>query len=464
MHKYLIVTLLLLSVPMHAQVLVKPGEEIRPIKPMNAVNNGPIVARKSQTRSNYESFKAARIPYARTHDTALYSGYGGHHSVDISAVFPDFEADVDSPESYDFKVTDKFISDVYSAGTEIFFRLGQSIENWAKKYDVWPPKDYKKWARICEHVIMHYNKGWAEGYHYGIEYWEIWNEADLDRDEKDWKNAPRNWGGSPQQFFEFFEVAAKHLHRRFPELKIGGPALCGSLEWAEDFLSHMKKHRVPLDFFSWHCYSNTPESIVAMSDKVDALLEKYGYSSSESILDEWNYLRDWSDNFVYTVERVNSIKGGAFCASVMSACQDAGTDMLMYYDLRPSTSFCGVYDAVSLKPQPAYYAFYLWSRLRDYPMQVKTCVDSGCKGIYATAATGEGKGLAVMVVRFNDDDNVSSSMQVEIKIESGIPDCTVYAHLTDDVHVFTEIPVEIKGGVATLLLAPQSFVFLEIPQ
>ena len=155
MHKYLIVTLLLLSVPIHAQVLVKPGEEIRPIKPMNAVNNGPIVARKSQTRSNYESFKAARIPYARTHDTALYSGYGGHHSVDISAVFPNFDADVDSPESYDFKVTDKFISDVYSVGTKIFFRLGQSIENWAKKYDVWPPKDYKKWARICEHVIMH---------------------------------------------------------------------------------------------------------------------------------------------------------------------------------------------------------------------------------------------------------------------------------------------------------------------
>ena len=67
------------------------------------------------------------------------------------------------------------------AGTKPFYRLGQSIEHQTKKYGIYPPKDFKKWAKICEHIIRHYNEGWANGYRMGIEYWEIWNEADLDQ-------------------------------------------------------------------------------------------------------------------------------------------------------------------------------------------------------------------------------------------------------------------------------------------
>ena len=40
------------------------------IKPMNAVNNGPIIARKDQSRGNDEAFRVAKIPYARTHDSS----------------------------------------------------------------------------------------------------------------------------------------------------------------------------------------------------------------------------------------------------------------------------------------------------------------------------------------------------------------------------------------------------------
>ena len=39
------------------------------------------------------------------------------------------------------------------AGTRVFFRLGQTIESGPKKYGTFPPKDFEKWARICEHVI-----------------------------------------------------------------------------------------------------------------------------------------------------------------------------------------------------------------------------------------------------------------------------------------------------------------------
>ena len=46
------------------------------IKPMNAVNNGPKSSNKEQTSGNFYHFKRARIPYARTHDSAMSPDYG----------------------------------------------------------------------------------------------------------------------------------------------------------------------------------------------------------------------------------------------------------------------------------------------------------------------------------------------------------------------------------------------------
>ncbi len=48
------------------------------------------------------------------------------------------------------------------AGTKTFFRLGQTIEHQIKKHGTIPPRDFKKWAVICEHIIRHYTEGWVK--------------------------------------------------------------------------------------------------------------------------------------------------------------------------------------------------------------------------------------------------------------------------------------------------------------
>lgn len=65
-------------------------------KRMNAVNNGPVHKRHAgdQYMDNLELYRAAKIPFARNHDAAFCADYGGEFTVDISAVFPRFEADV----------------------------------------------------------------------------------------------------------------------------------------------------------------------------------------------------------------------------------------------------------------------------------------------------------------------------------------------------------------------------------
>ena len=104
------------------------------IKNMHAVNNGPIVARSDQSKGNSLYYKAAKIPYARNHDAGFNPSYGGEHTVDVHAIFPDFNADVNDPASYDFPCTDLYTKWIIDAGTKPFYRLGSKIEHGIKKY------------------------------------------------------------------------------------------------------------------------------------------------------------------------------------------------------------------------------------------------------------------------------------------------------------------------------------------
>ena len=164
------------------------------IKPMHAVNNGPVYKHGADQRlTNMQDYIDAGIPYARNHDASFNSTYGINHTVDVDFIFTDFDADPYDEASYDFTCTDEYIRVTALGGAETFYRLGSRIEHQIKKYNTLPPKDYKKWAIICEHIIKHYNYGWANGFNYNIKYWEIWNEPDLDDDTSTNK---RTWGGT----------------------------------------------------------------------------------------------------------------------------------------------------------------------------------------------------------------------------------------------------------------------------
>ena len=113
-------------------------------KVLNATNGGPWHRRHGNVnaRSNLADYKLLRIPYARNHDSAIHTVYGGPYSHDITCIFPNFDADVNDPASYDFACTDEAILICLEGGTETFFRLGQTIEHQVKKHGTLPPKDF----------------------------------------------------------------------------------------------------------------------------------------------------------------------------------------------------------------------------------------------------------------------------------------------------------------------------------
>ena len=390
------------------------SQEGRQFKKLNATNGGPFHKRhaKSQDRSNLADYKAARIPYARNHDSGVCGIYGGPYSHDVSRIFPNFDADPYDPASYDFACTDESILVALEAGTETFFRLGETIEHQIKKHGTLPPKDFKKWAVICEHIIRHYTEGWADGFYHDMPYWEIWNEPDLDGDDSPNK---RTWGGTKAQFFDLYEITSKRLKARFPHLKIGGPGLAWDEDWAADFIAEMKKRNAPIDFFSWHIYCTTPEKAMGKAERLRACLDSCGYTETENHLTEWNYIKGWNEEFVYSLKSIHGMKGAAFEMACISAAQRSSIDVMLYYDTRPNVC-CGLFDLYTYERLKGYYPFYWYGMF--YDMEAEIVAENKVEDIYTLCGVSpEGKLMAV-ITHYTDDDY---AMSKSISIDFGRP-------------------------------------------
>lgn len=411
------------------------------IKPMNAVNNGPAGSIVRGQRGNIDTYAALEIPYARNHDASFYSEYGGEHTVDVHRIFKNFDADETDPASYVFEPTDQYVASTFAVGTKVFYRLGATIEH-GYKYGTRPPKDFNKWARICEHIIRHYTEGWADGFNYDIEYWEIWNEPDC----RNGDGSNPCWQGTEEQFIDLYEIAAKHLKACFPNLKIGGPAFCSPRknDFITLFLNAVSERDIPLDFYSFHGYIYEPSIIKQLSDQAmltlgeAGIIEKRG--KPELFYNEWNYVRSWTgEEYKYSRIMSKKIKGASLIAGAFCVGQMSDIDMMMYYDARPS-SWCGLFDTDTLAPTKPYYSFYMFKDL----VKLGTCVAPTDKAedIYTVAAK-DGKDSAILLTYYNDNDETEAKqIKLEIENAAGTKGARIEYYLLDDDHDVTLVREE----------------------
>ena len=371
-----------------ADIRIDFSKTVGPMKPLHGVNSGPKT--KVFTYNSTPYFREAEIPFSRLHD--IEYPYGSGEFVDIHCVFPDFDADENDPASYNFGLTDLYIEAILAAGTGVIYRLGESIEHAPVKRYIHPPKDFAKWARIAEHIIRHYNEGWADGHRWNIRYWEIWNEPDLDASSYEFN--PRCWGGTPEQFADFYETAAKHLKACFPDRMIGGPAVSGNRNWTNDFLRTMHDRGVPMDFFSWHIYTADPEKIREAAGYFRSLADHYGYTETEMLLDEWNYMESWS-NQPPSFRTLISSRGACFCAASLITMQKSPVDLAAYFEADVVKEWCGLfrvddmaigtYEESSVFRRPPFHAFCAFNEL--YVLGNEVFSESDLPGCYVCAAS-----------------------------------------------------------------------------
>ena len=363
------------------------GEKNGEIKPLHGVNLGPIS--NAGWTDNSNMFKEMAFPYARLHDCPAAVA----ETVDVHSIFPLFDLDENDPRNYRFAITDDYIQSIIDTGCGIVYRLGESLEHFTRrKYFVHPPKDFDKWAAICVNIIRHYNEGWADGFHHGIRYWEIWNEPWLQ---------PLGWTGSDQDYYRLYETAAKAIKAHDPNLMVGGPTASGSAapnKFEIGFLEHCRATGAPLDFYSWHIYTGEPVRITDRAKLVKELLAQYGYNETESHLNEWNCrpaggfpsdsVTQKNPELVRSgFEEVIGIQGAAFDAAVLIYMQDCQIDVANFYWVFggwPS----GLVDLYGVR-QKTYYAFKAFRALLDTPHRVRTTESDPHTGYALLAGVGD---------------------------------------------------------------------------
>ena len=433
-----------------------------PVRPLHGVNEGPMT--KVFTYDARPEFKEIGIPLCRLHDTEYPFGSG--EFVDIPCIFKDFDADENDPESYNFGLTDLYIEKILEVGAEPIFRLGVSIEHAPVKRHVFPPKDFAKWARICEHIIRHYNEGWAGGHEWNLRWWEIWNEAD---------GGSNMWNGTPEQFYELYRVAACHLKSCFPDLLIGG---CGWTRacnaFTEGFLKYIseREEQVPLDFYSWHRYYDDLSKFLGEWKKSKVLLERYGYPDALNVFDEWNYMRDWNDQPDSYVTLKN-YKGAAFCAATLAALQSL-TDIAAatYFEGDVVKEWCGLFDVAEMsigahgrkatvKKLKPFYAFRYFGDLYRMGEAVKTEAEG--EGIYACAArSSEGK-AGILAANYTPEGR-DTRVAFEVSSAKGLPEVRITDRTRTDRKII--IPdIERRDGKVcfTVRMPAHSFVLVTFP-
>ena len=374
------------------------------IRPLHGINKGPLAP--GGIFDVIKEQKELGIPFTRLHDC----GWPNPYVVDHHVVFPNPNADPTLPESYDFRLTDEYIEAVRKTGAEPIYRLGESIEHTSVKRFVHPPADMEKWAAVCLGIIRHYNEGWAGGFHHRIRYWEIWNEPE---------NRPVMWSGTDDDYLQLYRTAATAIKKQFPELKVGGPALGASgsfvngefrpTDFAVNFLAMSRKDNVPLNFFSWHCYTADPAELSTRARAIRRLLDSKGFTETESHLNEWNYLPDnaWGpltrsgtpSTRQRTYEAMAGAPGAAFAAAALLELQDAPVNVCNFF--HGELGGFGIFTEQGV-PLKVYQAFRAFQGLMETPKRVETGGAVAGKIAFAAGLSADGREATLLVSNFAD--------------------------------------------------------------
>ena len=193
----------------------------------------------------------------------------------------------------------------------------------------------------------------------------------------------------------------------------------------------MKAADLPFDFFSFHGYTRYPSDFRAQAVKARKMLDEYGFTGTEIILNEWNYIRGWlNEDWKYSLRMEKGLKGAAFITASMICAQDSPMDHFMYYDARPC-GMNGMFDTDTLLPLKGYYPFPMYNEL--YKMGTAVEAPAQTENVYALAAVGEGK-CGVLLANYSENDEADAA---EVKLSlTGLPEeiWKIGYHLLDADH------------------------------
>lgn len=418
---------------MKKTVTVDPCKILRPVGKLNGMNNGPIHLFTDRTKE----YKEMGADFVRFHETHSFNT----KCIEVPFIFRDFSADENDPANYYFGETDAVIKGAVDAGIEIMYRLGMGTESTQPRIFCVAPTDFGKWARVAEHIIMHYNEGWANGFRYNIRYWEIWNEPDL---LTYWSNRAWKEKDTRPKFIEFYCVVSHYLKKRFPDILVGAagmattrpapPAANATPQAVQTWKYRMEMYdllgaairdgKALADFFAFHSYHGDIKTCrYKYEQRVKGFLGDFGLTDLEVINTEWNGVHLRRDpKGVWFFDQMYTSRSTTDCLATMLIYQKNGVSKAAYYDADDRSKFCGLYEFTAETYKCHAYAMMAFKRLREAGEEV-ACEGFETQTTTACAAIGNGK----LVIEFSND---GADEEVTLKIP-GLAPCDYTVTLLD---------------------------------
>lgn len=299
-------------------------------------------------------------------------GHGLFH--DDVGIYREDEVDGEKRPFYNFTYIDRIFDSFLEKGIRPFVELGfmpsrlsygdNFVFYW--KGHTTPPVDYGKWTDLVKATIRHFIA------RYGLEEvlkwpFEVWNEPNL---PGFWRNADKN------EYFKLYQYTARAVKEVHPDLKVGGPAICGGADhWISDFLKFCHEENVPLDFVTRHAYTSKQPDITPhffyqeLHDKtymldefktVRQMIDQSAFSDLPFHITEYN--TSWHPlNPVH-----DTVFNAAYLCRILSEGGDY-VDSFSYWTFSdvfeecdvPRSQFHGGFGLVALNgiPKPTFYAF-----------------------------------------------------------------------------------------------------------
>ena len=307
---------------------------------------------------------------------------------DMAIYQPYTDAQGVTHEAYNFTYLDRVMDSYLRLGLRPFLELGfmpkkmasgtQTIFYW--EGNVTPPSDMAKWTAMVRATLAHLRDryGYEEACRWPC---EVWNEPNL---VNFWENADK------EKYLELYAATAKAVKEVLPDMRVGGPAICGgtgSQEWVDDFLRFCRDEKLPLDFVTRHAYMGQqttkvgrytyhrmcdPEVTLSEMRRTREIIDSYPeYRGMEMHITEFNTsynplcpIHDTNLNAAY-------IAGLLGCLGDVAASYSYWTFGDVFEELGvPSRPFHGGFGMIAngLIPKPTMWTFAFFNRLKGDPV------------------------------------------------------------------------------------------------
>jgi len=218
---------------------------------------------------------------------------------------------------------------------------------------------------------------------YGIEYWELGNEGDYG------ENGGCPYKFTPENYLVFYKHTSDAVLKADPKAKVGGPALGHCTNAIGDSLiAYCGRGNAPLDFFSWHGYSDNTFDFRWFIRIVKAKLAKYPLlKNTETMITEWNvriFDPNLNPNFqpAYVLDMTNLFHEEGLSAAAYYQIRDVYIDPHKFNSFLSEktlesmenmfniTPYFGIFDNQG-RVRPTYYVFKFLSLMKGSQLDVK---------------------------------------------------------------------------------------------